>query len=283
MAAVLGVSGLYHDAAAALVVDGKVVAAMHEERLDRRKHSAGLPERAARACLDMAGIDPRALDAVVFYEEPFAKFERLLGWLVATFPRAPRYFARSLREQLARKLWVLDEISETFGVPRSKVKSREHHLCHAASAFFVSPFEEACVLTVDGVGEHTTTAIWHGRGATLERRFALEFPHSLGLFYAAITAYTGFEVLEGELKLMALAAHGTPRYVGELSRVLRLGADGDFALDARYFDSFTDTELGFGAELERLLGPARPAHTPGISSGTRTIVATRTSRGARKC
>jgi carbamoyltransferase len=260
MAAVLGISGLYHDAAAALVVDGKVIAAMHEERLDRVKHSAALPERAARACLAMAGIDPKALDAVVFYEEPFAKFERLLGWLVQTFPRAPSYFARSLRQQLAKKLWVLDELSEMLGVPRSKVGSREHHLCHAASAFFVSPFQEAAVLTVDGVGEHTTTAIWQGRGATLERRFSLEFPHSLGLFYAAITAYTGFEVLDGELKLMALAAHGTPRYVGELSRVLRLGADGDFTLDPRYFDAFTDTELGFGAELERLLGAARPAN-----------------------
>ncbi|HEX6273130.1 MAG TPA: carbamoyltransferase N-terminal domain-containing protein, partial [Polyangiaceae bacterium] len=197
MAAVLGISGLYHDAAAALVVDGCVVAAMHEERLDRVKHSAGLPERAARACLELGGIEPRALDAVVFYEEPFPKFERLLSWLVGTFPRAPSYFARSLRGELARKLWALDELAETLGVPRGKVRAVSHHRSHAASAFFTSPFDEAAVLTVDGVGERTTTAIWHGRGTSLRPCFSIEFPHSLGLFYAAMTAYAGFEVLEG--------------------------------------------------------------------------------------
>jgi carbamoyltransferase len=262
MAAVLGISGFYHDAAAALVVDGEIVAAMHEERFDRVKHSAALPERAARACLEVGGIDARDLDAVVFYEEPFPKFERLLEWLVGTFPRAPRYFARVLRSELSRKLWVLDEISEMLGVARERVRAVPHHLSHAASAFFVSPFDEAAVLSVDGVGERTTTAIWHGRGTSLEPRFSVEFPHSLGLFYAAITAYAGFEVLEGELKLMALAAYGEPRYAGELSRVLRLGSDGDFTLEPRYFDAFTDSELGFGRELERLLGPARRPGKP---------------------
>jgi carbamoyltransferase len=262
VAAVLGISGLYHDAAAALVVDGAIVAAMHEERLDRVKHSAALPERAARACLELGGVDARELDAVVFYEEPFPKFERLLSWLVGTFPRAPAYFARSLRSELSRKLWVLDELAEMVGVPREKVRAVPHHRTHAASAFWVSPFEEAAVLTVDGVGEHTTTAIWHGRGTDLRSRFSVEFPHSLGLFYAAMTAYAGFEVLEGELKLMALAAYGEGKYAGELARVLRLGADGDFTLDPRYFDAFTDAELGFGRELERLLGPARDPGKP---------------------
>jgi carbamoyltransferase len=262
MAAVLGISGLYHDSAAALVVDGRIVAAIHEERLDRVKHSAALPERAARACLSLGRIDAEALDAVVFYEEPFRKFERLLGWLVRTFPRAPRYFARSLRAELSRKLWVLDEIAETLGVPREKVRAKEHHLCHAASAFFVSPFEEAAVLTVDGVGESATTALWHGHGAALDARFTLEFPDSLGLFYAGLTAYAGFDVLEGELKLMALAAHGKPRFTEELSRVLELGSDGSFRLDPDYFDAFTDSELGFGHKLERLLGPARAPGKP---------------------
>jgi carbamoyltransferase len=254
MSAVLGISGFYHDAAAALVVDGTVVAAMHEERFDRMKHSAALPERAARACLEMGGIDARALDAVIFYEEPFPKFERLLEWLVGTFPRAPRYFTRALRSELSRKLWVLDEISETLGVVRERVRAVPHHLSHAASAFFVSPFEEAAVLTVDGVGERTTTAIWHGRGTSLEPRFSIEFPHSLGLFYAAITAYAGFEVLEGELKLMALAAYGEPRHVNELSRVLRLG----------------------GCSVP----PAAPTNR-GISLAIRTIAVTPTLREAR--
>jgi carbamoyltransferase len=262
LAAVLGISGLYHDAAAALVVDGRVLAAIHEERLDRVKHSSALPVRAARACLELGALDAGALDAIVFYEEPFPKFERLLSWLIKTFPRAPSYFARSIRAELARKLWLLDELAETFGVPREKVRAVEHHRSHAASAFFVSPFEEAAVLTVDGVGERTTTAIWHGQGTRLSPRFSLEFPHSLGLFYAALTAYAGFEVLEGELKLMALAAYGSPKYTSELSRVLRLGADGDFSLEPRYFDAFTDSELGFGPELVRLLGAPRAPDTP---------------------
>jgi carbamoyltransferase len=258
MAAVLGISGLYHDAAAALVVDGEVVAAIHEERLSRVKHTSALPIRAAFACMRQAGIAVGDLDSVVFYEQPFVKLERVLLWLLRTFPRAPRYFAHALRQQLSSKLWVLDALSEQLGVARQRVRAVSHHASHAASAFFVSPHERAAVLTVDGVGEHVTTAIWKGDGRRIACCWELEFPHSVGLFYAGMTAYLGFPVLGGELRLMALAALGKPRFVEELRKLLRLHSDGSFELVPRYFDSFTNDELGFSRELEKLLGPARP-------------------------
>ena len=262
MAAVLGISGEYHDAAAALVVDGVIVAAIQQERLSRIKNDARLPIEAARACLAHAGLAAAALDRVVFYEEPIAKLERVLVSTLRTFPRSWRQFPRALGTQLGGKVWVLDRLAEQLGVARAKVTSTEHHRAHAASAFYVSPYPRAAVLTVDGVGESTSTAIWHGDGAELRELGRIEYPHSLGLLYAGVTAYLGFEVNEGEYKVMGLAAYGQPRLRDELAKLCRLSADGTFELGLRYFAYLADAELGFGSAMEALLGPRRPPQRP---------------------
>ena len=262
VSAVLGVSAYYHDSAAALVVDGKVVAAAQEERFSRVKNDARLPRRAIRECLALGGLVPADLDEVVFYENPFAKVERVLMSALRTFPRGWRQFPRAIGAQVGSKLWVLDDLAAAVGVPRSRVTFREHHESHAASAYFASPFERAAIVTVDGVGEETSTAIWRGENGRLELLLEIAFPHSLGLFYAALTAYLGFEVNEGEYKVMGLAAFGTPRYKDEVAKLLTLDRDGSFSLDLDYFAFTTDTEVGFGPRLEALLGPRRPPHRP---------------------
>ena len=262
MAAVLGVSAHYHDAAAALVVDGKIVCAIQEERLSRIKHDAAVPLRAARACLAFAGIEAGALDAVVFYEDPYSKLERILRAVLAAFPRSFRQFGRAVGSQLGDKIWIVDELSERLGVARAKIHLGDHHRSHAASAFYTTPATRAAVLTVDGVGEDTSTALWLADGDGLRCLERIGFPHSLGLYYAAFTAWLGFAVNEGEYKVMGLAAYGTPRFDDEVARTLQLSSDGSFALDLRYFAHTHDAELGFSAELERLLGPRRAPGTP---------------------
>ena len=269
MSAVLGVSANYHDAAAALVIDGQLVAAMQEERFSRIKNDPALPLRAIAACLAEAKLDARALDEVVFYENPYRKLERVLLSSLRTFPRALRQFPRALASQLGHKLWVLDALSSRLGVARERVTFREHHASHAASAFFCSPFERAAVLTVDAVGEETSTGLWLGDGRTLDCRARVTFPHSLGLLYSALTAWLGFEVNEGEYKVMGLAAFGQPRFRAEFERLLRLTPDG-FELGLEYFDSHTNTEVGFSSKLEQLLGPRRRPGTPWLLDGNAT-------------
>ena len=261
-AAVLGISAYYHDSAAALVVDGRVVAAMQEERFSRIKNDAALPIKAARACLRVGGLDASALDAVVFYENPFAKLERVLMWLLRTFPRSVGQFPRALSDQLGSKLWVLDRLAEELGVDRKKVDCSEHHRCHAASAFHLGPFETAAVLTVDGVGEDATTTIWKGEGSSLTSLGQISFPHSLGLLYGALTAYLGFEVNEGEYKVMGLAAFGKPRFRDEFASLLKLNDDGSFELGLPYFAYDTGSNVGFSRRMETLLGPRRAIGRP---------------------
>ena len=260
MAAILGISAHYHDAAAALVVDGEVVAAIQEERLSRVKNDPSLPRRAAMACLAEGKLEAGDLDEVVFYENPFGKLERVLVSLLRTFPRAFRQFPRAIGAQLGGKIWVLDAIADLLDVDRTIVRFGDHHRSHAASAFYASPYERAAVLTVDGVGEDATTAIWRADGITIECLSTLSYPHSLGLLYAALTAYLGFEVNEGEYKVMGLSAFGTPRFRDEFGKLLKLRADGSFELGLPYFAFTTDVDVGFGPRLERLLGPRR---TPG--------------------
>jgi carbamoyltransferase len=257
MSAVLGISAYYHDAAAALVVDGRVVAAMQEERLSRIKNDPSLPRRAALACLRRAGLTGADLDAVIVYENPFAKIERVLVSILRAFPWSIRQFPRAIGAQLGQKLWVLDQIAEAIDVPRGRVTFTEHHKSHAASAFFVSPFERSAVLTVDGVGEEASTSLWRGEGSQLTCIEAINYPHSLGLFYAALTAYLGFEVNEGEYKVMGLSAYGKPRFRDEFAELIDLRPDGSFELHLPHFAFMTDTELGFSPKLERLLGPRR--------------------------
>lgn len=262
MAAILGISCFYHDAAAALVVDGVVVAAIQEERLSRLKNDPGLPRLAALACLKRAGLEAAALDAVVYYEDPFRKVERVLTWLLRSFPRSLAHFPRAVAGQLGSKLWVLDRIAEMLGIPRSKVRTVTHHAAHAASAFFVSPFESAAILTVDGVGEDATTSLYQGRGRSIEHLASQHYPHSVGLLYAAVTAYLGFEVNEGEQKVMGLAAYGQPRHRDAFDRLVTLQGDGSFELCNRYFSYEAGGELGFSPAFEALLGPRRAAGAP---------------------
>jgi len=280
VSAVLGVSGEYHDAAAALVVDGKIVCAIQEERLSRIKNDPSLPIHAAEACLRFAGLEAGALDRVVFYEEPVEKLERVLVSTLRTYPRSLRQFPRALGAQLGGKVWVLDRLGEALGVARENVSSCSHHRAHAASAFFASPYDDAAVLTVDGVGEATSTALWHGRGRELTELGRIEYPHSLGLLYAGLTAYLGFEVNEGEYKVMGLAAYGTPSRRDEFAKLVQIAPDGSFELGLRYFAYLADADLGFGPALEDLLGPRRAVGEP-WDLGRIATAAMRTSR--RRC
>ena len=262
MSAVLGISADYHDSAAALVVDGVVIAAIQEERLSRIKNDPSLPIRAVRECLSIGSIDAQALDAVVFYENPYSKLERVLVGLMRVFPRSLLQFPRALRSQLGGKLWILDRVADALDIDRKSVEHVDHHRSHAASAFFVSPYEEAAVVVVDAVGEHESTTIWKGSGSELTSVASLSYPHSLGLFYAAMTAFLGFRVNEGEYKLMGLAAFGQPRMREEFSKLLKPSSDGSFALALRYFARHADADLGFSPALESLLGPRRSPSKP---------------------
>lgn len=243
---ILGLSALYHDSAAALVEDGRIVAAAQEERFTRIKHDAAFPENAVAYCLGEAGIGLNDVDFVVFYDKPFLKFERLLETYVAFAPKGFASFKTAMPVWLKEKLFQKDLLSREFKrfAPDfdwlNKMLFAEHHLSHAASAFFPSPFEDAAVLTMDGVGEWTTTSVAMGSGNRLEIHKELHFPHSLGLLYSAFTYYTGFKVNSGEYKLMGLAPYGEPKYTKLiLDTLVDLKDDGSFRLDQSYFDYCT--------------------------------------------
>jgi carbamoyltransferase len=243
---VLGLSAYYHDSAAALVIDGRIVAAAQEERFSRRKHDARYPALAIDFCLAQAGITLADVDHVVFYDKPFLKFERLLETYLAFAPRGFRSFRMAiplwLKEKLFQKRLLRDELRRRApGVDwDQRLLFSQHHLSHAASAFYPSPFQEAAVLTMDGVGEWATTSLAHGRGSRLDMAREIHFPHSLGLLYSAFTYYTGFKVNSGEYKLMGLAPYGQPRFRQKiLDTLIDLKPDGSFRLDQGYFDYCT--------------------------------------------
>ncbi len=243
---ILGISAFYHDSAAALLADGRIVAAAQEERFTRKKQDARFPEHAIAYCLEEAGIKLDQVDYVVFYEKPFLKFERLLETYVGFAPRGFQSFAMAIPVWIREKLFQKDIIRRELQklAPDFDWKSRllftEHHLSHAASAFYASPFSEAAVLTMDGVGEWCTTSCAVGRGKELRILKELHFPHSLGLLYSAFTYYTGFKVNSGEYKLMGLAPYGQPKYASViLDHLIDLKNDGTFRLDLDYFDYCT--------------------------------------------
>jgi carbamoyltransferase len=259
---ILGISAFYHDSAAALVQDGTIVAAAQEERFTRVKHDAGFPANAMAYCLRAGGIGARELDAVVFYEKPLLKAERLLETYLAFAPRGFRSFRMAmplwLKEKLFQKLLLRDELKKLG--PGLDVEQRllfaEHHQSHAASAFFASPFAEAAVLTMDGVGEWTTTSAGLGRGNHLQILKELHFPHSLGLLYSALTYHLGFKVNSGEYKVMGLAPYGEPKHVDLfLDHLMDLKPDGTFRLDMGYFDYCTGLTMTNG-DFDRLFGSA---------------------------
>ena len=263
MTAVLGISAFYHDSAAALVIDGQIVAAAQEERFTRKKHDFRFPQAAIDYCLAEAGIGGEQLDHVAFYDKPLAKFERLLETYVTYAPWGFRSFVKAIPLWLRQKLHLPREMDR--GLKR-KYKGRyvflDHHESHAASAFFPSPFEEAAILTIDGVGEWTTASFGTGRGNRVELTHELRFPHSLGLLYSAFTYFTGFRVNSGEYKLMGLAPYGEPRFRDAmLSNVLDLRDDGSFRMDMSYFNYCQGLTMTSAKMAELLEGPPRRPET----------------------
>ncbi len=257
---ILGLSAFYHDAAAALVVDGKIVAAAQEERFTRRKHDASFPAGAVAYCLRSAGLEAGQLDHVVFYEKPLLKFERLLDSHVAAAPFGYRAFLQAIPLWLHQKLHLPRELARGLdGAYRGRFVFPEHHESHAASAFYPSPFEEAAILTVDGVGEWATASLAHGRGRSIRLLRELRFPHSPGLLYSAFTGYCGFRVNSGEYKLMGLAPYGRPRFADLIrERLMDLRDDGSFRLDPSYFDYVAGLRMT-SEKFHRLFGgPPRP-------------------------
>jgi carbamoyltransferase len=264
MTAILGISAFYHDSAAALVIDGEVVAAAQEERFTRKKHDAGFPAHAVRYCLRQAGLEAAQLDAVGFYEKPLQKFDRLLETYLAFAPRGYRSFLMALPLWLDQKLHLPREIRrELGGGYQRRIVFCEHHEAHAASAFFPSPFAEAAILTMDGVGEWATSSLGRGRDNTVELLAEQHFPHSLGLLYSAFTYFTGFRVNSGEYKLMGLAPYGEPRYADRiLEKLLDLKADGSFRMDQSYFDYCAGLVMTSPAFAALFDGPPRAPESP---------------------
>ena len=244
---ILGISAFYHDSAACLLKNGEIVAAAQEERFTRKKHDAGFPHYSIQYCLKEAGIPASQIDNVVFYEKPFLKFERLLETYLAFSPKGYTSFAKAMplwiKDKLFQKSALIKELKSTLSKDinwRERLLFSEHHLSHAASAYFPSPFESAAVLTLDGVGEWTTTSLAIGKGSNLKVIKEIHFPHSLGLLYSAFTYYTGFKVNSGEYKVMGLAPYGDPRYADLITeKLITIAEDGSFQLDMSYFDYAT--------------------------------------------
>src|SRR5262247_2263571 len=248
MVTILGLSALYHDSAACLVRDGEIVAAAQEERFTRKRHDSGFPANAVRYCLAEAGLTVDALDYVGFYDKPLLKFERLLEQYLGVAPRGLAQFVTAmpvwLRDKLFTRRLILKELDGFAG----EVLFTEHHESHAASAFYPSPFAEAAVLTMDGVGEWATSSYGVGRGHDLELLAELHYPHSLGMLYSAFTYYTGFKVNSGEYKVMGLAPYGDPKYVDLIfDKLVQLKDDGSFKLNMEYFNYLHGLTMTNGA------------------------------------
>jgi len=257
---ILGLSFYYHDSSAALVQDGKLVAAAEEERFSRKKHDSGFPTLAIEFVLKVGGITMHDVDFVVFYEKPFVKFERMLLTAMSTFPRSSAVFRESMQRWISDKLWIKSMMSKRLDVPSSKLLFAEHHVSHAASSYYTSPFQEAAILTIDGAGEWTTSTMGVGRGNKLEILKEIRFPHSLGLLYSAFTAYCGFEVNEGEYKLMGMHPYGKPRFVDKIYEIIEVADDGSLWHDMRYFAYHYSTDSTLNAAFGEHFG--RPARDP---------------------
>lgn len=268
MHAVLGLSYGFHDAAAALIVDGAVVAACQQERHSRIKNDAAFPAMAVEACLERADLRPADLSAIGYYETPLLKFDRIVRTTISGFPALGDEFSATVaRWWREGRFDIKRDVAARLGVAAEKVHCMEHHLAHAASAFFQSPFERAAILTIDGVGEYETATISLGEGTRIRRLSSVSLPHSLGLFYSAFTAFLGFQVNEGEYKVMGMAAFGRPRHYQQIRDLFVLHEDGGFTLDQSLFAFSGSGDLPFTAKMEALFGPARQPGSPfGLSS-----------------
>lgn len=255
---ILGISCFYHEAAAALLKDGKVVAASAEERFSRKKHDSEFPKLAVEFCLKKAKISARDLDYVVFYEKPFWKFQRILMSTLATYPESLRFFPKAMVTWLGDKLWVRSIVAEELKVEPKKILFVPHHVSHAASAFYPSGFERAAILTMDGVGEWTTTTYGVGQGNNLDIHSEIKFPHSLGLLYSVFTAFLGFEVNDGEYKVMGMAPYGKPKYLDRVRKLVKKYPDGSYALKMEYFKFHKSVETANSGKFSDLFGKPRP-------------------------
>lgn len=260
---ILGISCYYHDAAAVLLQDGLIVAAAEEERFSRKKHDFGYPELAIDFCLRKGNIKAGDLDYVVFYEKPLVKFERILTSILSMYPASWSVFKEAMIPWFNEKLWIKGSLIKSLGLPANRVLFVEHHISHAASALFCSPFDKAAILTIDGVGEWTTSATgngyadWHGGNSSIDLKNELRFPHSLGLLYSAFTAFLGFEVNEGEYKVMGMAPYGQPRYLDEVYKVVHVNDDGSFRLNMDFFSFTQSTDHTFNQRFVDLFGSQR--------------------------
>jgi carbamoyltransferase len=270
---ILGVSCYYHDAAAALLKDGQLIAAADEERFSRVKHDSDFPAQAIAFCLKQAGIRGADLDYVVFYEKPLVKFERILMTALGNFPASYPVFRESMVVWFNQKLWIKSKLQTEIGIAPERILFTEHHMAHAASALYCSPFQEAAILTVDGVGEWVTatigqgTACWEQAGQDgganrIELFSEVRFPHSLGLLYSAFTAYLGFKVNNGEYKVMGMAPFGQARYTDLVYRLIDVADDGSFCLNMDYFSYPRSTRRTYNRRFIELFGPARTPESP---------------------
>lgn len=262
---ILGISALYHDSAAALLVDGELVAAAQEERFSRIKFDAGFPRYSVEYCLEEAGLTMEDIDHVVFYEKPLPKFQRILQSSLSTFPKSWKVFREAMMTWFSEKLWVKGKLMEWLEIPSEKLLFVDHHMSHAASAVFCSPYEEAAVLTIDGVGEWTSTArgvcktsFEDGNVNSITLNEEIRFPHSLGLLYSAFTAWEGFMVNSGEYKLMGMAPYGNPKYMDKIEKVIKVHEDGSFHLNLEYFSFHHSATHTFSQKFVDLFGPPRP-------------------------
>jgi carbamoyltransferase len=257
---ILGLSFYYHDSAAALVQDGRLVAAAEEERFSRVKHDSGFPRLAIDFCLRMGGVTLADVDFVVFYEKPFVKFERMLITAMSTFPRSSAVFRESMQRWISDKLWIKSMMQKELGVPGSKLLFADHHMSHAACSYFTSPFDESAILTVDGAGEWSTGTMGYGRDNQITIHKELRFPHSLGLLYSAFTAYCGFEINEGEYKLMGMHPYGKPTMCDKIYELIEVAPDGSLWHDMRYFAYHFSRNSTLAPAFEQHFG--RPARDP---------------------
>lgn len=258
---ILGISAHYHDAAAALISEGRIVAAVSEESFSRIKHDPDFPRQAIAYCLREGGIQASQLEAVVFYDKPFVKFERILASSVQTFPRSFPQFMKAIPLWLSQKLWIPQQIRDEL-LYEGQILFSDHHLSHAASAFYCSPFAEAGLLMVDGVGEWTTTSLGVGSGLELKLTRELRFPHSLGLLYSAITGYLGFKINSAEYKVMGLAPYGQPTYRRAFESLITIQEDGTFRLNLDYFTFHYALSMTHERLHDLLGGPPRRADEP---------------------
>lgn len=253
---VLGISAYYHDSSVCLLKDGKVIAAVEEERLTRIKHDNAFPSKAISKCLEIADISKDEIDYVAYYEKPLKKFERVIDTFVNTYPFSARAFMEGVPEWLGGKIKVEKTIADTLGIPRNRILFVPHHLSHASSTFYPSKFEEAAIVTIDGVGEYATAGLFYGVKNRIYPVKEIHFPNSLGLLYSTLTSFLGFRVNNDEYKVMGLAAYGKPTYEKEILKLIDTNSDGSFSLSMKYFN-FSRGYRMWSRNLENLLGNPR--------------------------